>query len=643
MIGLAVYLVLVLVVRTSRRLLDRGRAFNLMMRVLFRSATHDLRVAIEEAGLRAVILPGSGLATRAFLFSLPLVVLGVIAFFLQEWLRPSPWVTAAILSSVIALNAALSHVSLRARGYELVGGARSGRECGLLVPAIAIRVGISTTGFVVAYLGIHTLNDSGVWLGLGWMLSSIVLLGVAHFPVVLADRLARRVRRIDFATTTLANSTLLLRSFADDQLSLVSDLAGIGPAAPQLVLARTRFEELVAQALFDAGPLIAIGRPGEPLPELGAARTYWTDEDWQSAVEATVYRADNVVMIAGLSQGLRWEVDKLRSWGMLRKLLVLIPPDRASRTAQRILRVIDDLGIKGFPQEAALAPMIIGFAFAKDETPVVYLADGPTWEAYLANVMIHRAFWAKGNELPRTVKEEEDAFHEQFLAFQERIDRGDYSGLSWRQRAKLSLADRRNSGALPGAPESVSEARPAPVPPPVDSAAEARPDSQAVASPEPAMQTSVSARPVAYAESAQESRYSMDALELFEVARREAQRVGQSALSRHHLLLALTSAHPDTVTSILGVSAGEVRRAQLEHMGVGWELVPDVHGTSPPFKTFLTCLPTVADDLERPKIDPVVVLLALIGEASGPVVSDALASLGVDEPSAWARARQLPQ
>jgi hypothetical protein len=638
MTGLVVYLFLLLVVRTIRRLLDRGRAFRLMMRVFFPSATDDLRVDIEEAGLRAVILPRHGFAAKAFIFSLPSVFLGVMAFFFQDWLRPSPWVTAVILSSVIASIAALDHVAFRARGYEPVGGVRSGKEWGLLVPAIMIRVGISTTGFAAAYLGIRTLNDSGVLLGLGWMLLSIVLLGVAHFPVVLADRLSRRLRRIDFATTTSTDSTLLLRSFADDQLSLVSDIAGTGPAAPQLVLARTRFEESIAQALFDSGPLIAIGRPGERLPELGAARTYWADDDWKSAVEATAYRAENVVMIAGLSQGLAWEIDKLRSWGMLRKLLVLIPPDRADPTAQRIVQVIDDLGIKGFPQEAALAPMIIGFAFTKDETPVVYLADGPTWEAYMATVVIHRATWAKGNEPPRTVQEVENAFQEELLAVRERIESGDYSGLSRTKRAMLRLADRLGSSA----PESVRDARPTPVTP-MDSVAEARPDTQAVASPEPAVLTSLAACPVVFARSAQESRYSMDTLQLFDLARREAQRIGESDLSRHHLLLALTSAYPDIISSVLGRSADEVRRAQLEHMDLGWELVPDVQGTSPQFKRFLRYLPTVADALERLEIGPVTILLALIGEASGPLVGAALASIGVDESSSWDRARQLPR
>jgi hypothetical protein len=636
MTGLIVYVALLLTVRTLRRLLDRGRAFRLMIRVLRPDATHDLRVAIEQAGLRAVILPSSGFAGWAFLYSLPTIAWGLIAFFIQVWLRPWPLVTAAVLASFFSLNAALSHIAFRARGYESVGRERSGREWGLLVPAVVIRIGVATIGFVAAYLGISELNAAGIWPGVGWMLFSIVLLGLAHLPVVLADRLARRLRRIDFATTTSTDSTLMLRSFADDQLSLVSGLIDIGPAAPQMVLGRTRFEELIAQALFDAGPLIAIGRPGESLPELGAARTYWADDDWQLAVEATAHRAENVVMIAGLSQGLKWEIDKLRSWGMLRKLLVLLPPDKSKRTAQRILRVIDDLGVESFPQEAALAPMIIGFAFTKDETPVVYVADGPTWEAYVAAVMLHRAFWAKGNEPPPTVEELQRAHTDVQVAPEAPVD-GDETRVNLLNRSEAFARARVDDSEVHPSVGGV-QTEPSPSQCPSDGAHKAAEVATTREGPVPGSRVP---RQLVFAESSQESRYSMEAVELFDLGRREAQRLGQSTFARPHLLLALTSRHPDLISGILGRPAEEVRRAQLEHMDLGWELVPFVQGTSAQFKLFLEYLPTVADELGLLEIEPICILLAMLGDASGPVVRDALGSLGVEESSAWVRARLL--
>jgi hypothetical protein len=47
------------------------------------------------------------------------------------------------------------------------------------------------------------------------------------------------------------------------------------------------------------GPFVAIGRPGERLPQLGAIRLYVADPEWQEMVTRLMSEAALVVLRAG--------------------------------------------------------------------------------------------------------------------------------------------------------------------------------------------------------------------------------------------------------------------------------------------------------------------------------------------------------
>lgn len=81
----------------------------------------------------------------------------------------------------------------------------------------------------------------------------------------------------------------------------------------------SRVEECIVDDLQQLGSVVAIGRPGETLPELGASRLYARDDEWQSRVLEMLHRASAVVLVAGDSQGVKWE---------LREVLSSVPLDR---------------------------------------------------------------------------------------------------------------------------------------------------------------------------------------------------------------------------------------------------------------------------------------------------------------------------
>ena len=150
---------------------------------------------------------------------------------------------------------------------------------------------------------------------------------------------------------------LLLRSFKDDQ----ARLRPIGFLS-LLQLRRSRLEEAVGREVGILGPFIAVGTPGESLPELGAHRAYLGDGEWQHAVLDWIDRSRIVLMIAGTTPWVAWELRALRDAAALTKLLLLLPPGRIEDRDARLRLARDCLG--GSPWAAALAHADLSRAIA---------------------------------------------------------------------------------------------------------------------------------------------------------------------------------------------------------------------------------------------------------------------------------------
>src|SRR5206468_13108961 len=78
--------------------------------------------------------------------------------------------------------------------------------------------------------------------------------------------------------------------------------------------------------LFRYGPVVAVGRPGDRLRPLGAVRDYLTDDAWQARVEQLMRQACAIVLVAGRTAGLGWELRKIVELDLLGKLVLLFPP-----------------------------------------------------------------------------------------------------------------------------------------------------------------------------------------------------------------------------------------------------------------------------------------------------------------------------
>lgn len=190
---------------------------------------------------------------------------------------------------------------------------------GWILPATA------NAGMVILILGwlagIEIVEES-------WGESASVLWAIILFPLLflimptyvkLIAR-GRKMRAIPAELVLQRNQApvVLLRSFNDDDM--------IDPSYPITnEVVPGRYEDRLIKALAPLGPAIALGRPEEPHPQLGAARLYVKDNDWQHAISYLMKRAKLVLAVVGSSPGLWWEIEFAIQQIPMERLLFFFP------------------------------------------------------------------------------------------------------------------------------------------------------------------------------------------------------------------------------------------------------------------------------------------------------------------------------
>jgi hypothetical protein len=188
-----------------------------------------------------------------------------------------------------------------------------------------------------------------------------------------ARLLHRQGRRRELASTRRpvradVPPVLYLRPFDVD-----AAMAGLAPGVSLLTA-----EEQLREAFRAVGPLVAVGRPGEPVPELGAGRVYVGDR-WQQVVLDLIMRARLVVLGIGPGEGLRWEVQQVTRLLPPQRLVLLLPADPgAYHESALALAGAFPRGLPAYPAGRQRMRMAVGAAvwFTPDWGPVAVLLGG---------------------------------------------------------------------------------------------------------------------------------------------------------------------------------------------------------------------------------------------------------------------------
>jgi hypothetical protein len=84
-------------------------------------------------------------------------------------------------------------------------------------------------------------------------------------------------------------------------------------------------EDVVVKTLAETCPVIAIGKPSDPMPPVGAARLYCNDETkWRIIASNPMEHASLIVLRPAASEGVQWELKQILSDRFLSKCALLL-------------------------------------------------------------------------------------------------------------------------------------------------------------------------------------------------------------------------------------------------------------------------------------------------------------------------------
>jgi hypothetical protein len=346
--------------------------------------------ALAEAAGRRMRTPdamawGTGLRWKVGLGTLlPLaIILSTLVGALL--LQARSWLPIVIVSLVLCLQLNLPGTALKTRS-----GHQRPREAATLLSLVLLAVTAVVLGASLLWLAMTSQRSGALWVV--WTVETAASYGA----FLLATSVSIRARRWSAFGDVLEPDagisdadTLFLRSFNDDSMRIWAMDPNCGIMG-FLTGSRVRFEELVGASALDRGRTIAIGRPGEKLPELGSVRTYAHDSEWQRVVAEAARRVGCIHLVAGSTEGLEWEVSHVKELGLLRKTLILLPPLGEAASWRRLHTILRQLDL-GFEEATAedgpwlgvVLRMLTAIGVSATDHPVFYVSERRDWIAYV--------------------------------------------------------------------------------------------------------------------------------------------------------------------------------------------------------------------------------------------------------------------
>lgn len=287
-------------------------------------------------------------------------------------------VTFGGIAVAMAQQSRMGSRSAHGRGAAVIVG------LGVAGSGLMIGVGaalLATAAGLVAM--VHEQSLTGMGQTLSFALLGSMIMTKSRWPIGFAHRLLQPVVRARLEEDE-RRPIVLLRSFQDDSLKVRTpntQLVGLETLAGE---SYSRFEEIIAWRAWRTGPVLAIGQPGTVLQPLGAARDYFSDDEWQAAVDQRAADARAIVMVVGRSPGLVWEVRKILSEGHLAKTVFVLPPVASYETRARIQVLCMALGLDWHLLMPGGGTHVVAFFFHPDGRPVIETCAGRPGQAYAA-------------------------------------------------------------------------------------------------------------------------------------------------------------------------------------------------------------------------------------------------------------------
>lgn len=173
-------------------------------------------------------------------------------------------------------------------------------------------------------VGLDILTDSLICL--------LLLSSVGGFTWTIARRISQH-NVMQLRKRDQRPPIFVIRSFKDEHL-----MVGERPDWQALlgrVRTRAPFEEVVVNAMWGFGPVLTIGKPGDRIPPLGAAREYVSDDRWRTRVREYLESSRAIVIMVGDTSNFAWECERVAEFHLINKVLALLPPLSNEAVSQR--------------------------------------------------------------------------------------------------------------------------------------------------------------------------------------------------------------------------------------------------------------------------------------------------------------------
>ena len=146
------------------------------------------------------------------------------------------------------------------------------------------------------------------------LMCDIMLLVCVYFlymSFVRLDRLKEPSRRSLYALDKNNSPITLLRSFQIDATPAWNGKT---------------FDEALSETIdLHQHPILSLANPDEVLPSGGSLKIQAKDDEWKEVVKQVLHHSRAVILVEGKSEGLQWEISKLKEYVNPKQVFVLIP------------------------------------------------------------------------------------------------------------------------------------------------------------------------------------------------------------------------------------------------------------------------------------------------------------------------------
>ena len=215
---------------------------------------------------------------------------------------------------------------------------------------------LSSTGLRYLAGAIALLGFTGGLIG--WLIFIPVATVILRLAIGFDQRRTRRLIEGVSASSVRAE-VVYLRAFSDD--------AGLSSA--NFFSGRSIEEEICMAAGMGDRRVVALGKPDERLPPLGATRVYETNEGWKGTIAEWIAHADQIVLVAATTRATSWEKDQISRSQKLGELLIVFPKQEKETIKETFDRILRLTGVQLEEPKLDEKCKIIGINFLSSGSP----------------------------------------------------------------------------------------------------------------------------------------------------------------------------------------------------------------------------------------------------------------------------------